>query len=183
MLQNNTQEMSVRRTTTPVRRKNGGAGRPPDWQHEETVTVRRVRRMPAAEAQQHIGGDGGISVSSGPGIRTGWHPSRSPCRQCRAIAHWPSTDRPLPGRSAVEVDVLATAVQCCCTRRTRPLGLAGLRVQRLRCATSGRQPLGGMEPQDLSRLQRGSSSGSSRCKGVARAGNAKKHRSSRSGHR
>jgi hypothetical protein len=74
VLRINTQEMSVRRTTTPVKRKNGGAARLPDWQHEETVTVRRVRRMPAAEAQQHIGGDGAISVSSGPGIRTGRRP-------------------------------------------------------------------------------------------------------------
>lgn len=62
------QETTVRRTTTPVKRRNGGAVREADWQHEETVTVRRVRRMPAAEAHQHIGGSAG---PGGPGVKTG----------------------------------------------------------------------------------------------------------------
>lgn len=57
----------MRRTTTPVKRRNGAA-RDPDWQHEETVTVRRVRRMPAAEAHQHIGGG---SAPGGLGVKTG----------------------------------------------------------------------------------------------------------------
>ena len=85
----------MRRTTTPVKRKNGAGARLPDWQHEETVTVRRVRRMPAADAQQHMGGDSGVSVSSGPGIRTGWR--STPC-----LHHLQSAD---VSKSVAEADM------------------------------------------------------------------------------
>lgn len=56
----------MRRTTTPVKRRPGDGGEP-DWRHEETVTVRRVRRVAASEAQQHVGS----GASAGPGIKTG----------------------------------------------------------------------------------------------------------------
>lgn len=59
------EETTVQRTTTPVKRRHGNSGEP-DWRHEETVTVRRVRRVAASEAQQHVGS----GASGGPGIKT-----------------------------------------------------------------------------------------------------------------
>jgi len=64
------QETTVRRTTTPVERRHDGCGShdETDWRHEETVTVRRVRRVPASAAQQHFGD---AAIAAGPGVRTG----------------------------------------------------------------------------------------------------------------
>lgn len=86
----------MRRTTTPVKRPHDGGGShdETDWRHEETVTVRRVRQVPASAAQQHFGD---ATVAAGPGVRTGERQdAKCHGRSCH-MGPYSNCDIPRPG--------------------------------------------------------------------------------------